>query len=259
MTQIEYARKKKITSLMRRVAKEEGLDAETIRSRVASGEIVIPASVNRKLKTPCGIGTGLRVKVNANIGTSKDRVQPRTEIRKLEACVACGADAVMDLSTGGNLRKIRRAILERSPVPVGTVPVYEAAVEAVKSKKTILKMTPGDMLKAIENQAKEGVDFATVHCGVTLEAIKRLRQEGRLAGVVSRGGAFLIEWMLHYKKENPLYENFDAILKIARRHDLTLSLGDGLRPGALADASDRAQFQELILLGELVERVIQSI
>ncbi len=253
MTQLEWARKNKITPAMRRVARAERVAPEAVRAGVADGVIVIPGNAGRRVKKPCGIGRGLRVKINANIGTSKDRPQLAPELAKLKACVECGADTVMDLSTGGDLRRIRRAILRRSSIPVGTVPIYEAAVDAARRKKSIVAMTAEEMLATIESQAVEGVDFVTVHTGVTRESIGRLKREGRLMGVVSRGGAFLVEWMLYHGKENPLYERFDRILAIARRHDLTLSLGDGLRPGALADAGDRGQFQELIILGEQVK------
>jgi phosphomethylpyrimidine synthase len=192
--------------------------------------------------------------VNANIGTSADFPDLEPELEKLQTAVDAGADAVMDLSTGGDITGIRKEVLARSPVQIGTVPMYEAAVAAIDRKGSIVDMTADDLFTAIERQAKEGVDFVTVHCGVTRETIGRLQKQGRLADVVSRGGAFLTCWMIANEEENPLYTRYDDLLAICREHDVTLSLGDGLRPGCLADATDRAQVQELIILGELVDR-----
>jgi len=254
MTQIEYAKKNKITPIMRKIAKLENLNPEYIRQGIASGTIVIPANKNHRLVSPCAIGKGLKTKVNANIGSSLERISLKEEIKKLDASVQANTDTIMDLSTGGDTGKIRREIIKKSPVPLGTVPIYEAAIKAVKQKKGIINMQEKDIFSTIETQAKEGVDFMTIHAGVTLETVGRIKNEGRLIDIVSRGGAFLTTWMLHNKKENPLYQNFDRVLEIAHNYDITLSLGDGMRPGSIADSTDRAQIQELILLGELARR-----
>jgi phosphomethylpyrimidine synthase len=208
----------------------------------------------RSLKKPCGIGAGLRVKVNANIGTSTQEVDFGAELKKLQVAEKSGADTVMDLSTGGDIDLLRQKILEESAVPLGTVPIYEAALKAGEEKGKIVKMSGDEMLAAIERQARQGVDFMTIHAGVNLRSLDALRAHPRLLGVVSRGGAFLLEWMIDNEKENPLYQRFDQILDLARRYEVTLSLGDGLRPGCLADATDRGQVQELIILGELAAR-----
>jgi phosphomethylpyrimidine synthase len=173
---------------------------------------------------------------------------------KLSAVEDAKADAVMDLSTGGDIQGVRKAILEASKLPVGTVPIYQAAVETASALGGIIHLTPDMLFSAVEKQAKEGVDFMTIHCGITLESLGRLRSQGRTTDIVSRGGAFLVSWMLYHQKENPFYEDFDRLLSIAREYDITLSLGDGLRPGSLADATDRAQIQELVVLGELTQR-----
>ncbi len=254
MTQLEKAREKKITSQMIRVAREESLSPEYIRDKVAQGRIVIPFNKLHKPKKVCGIGETLRTKVNANIGTSSDSGSLRVELKKLNISITSGADAVMDLSTGGNLKKIRRSLISRSILPLGSVPVYEAVITAVKRKGHISKMTEEDIILTFESHAKDGVDFATIHSGLTLETITRMRREGRHIDIVSRGGAFLAEWMILNRKENPLFSCFDRILKIARQYDVTLSLGDGMRPGSISDATDRAQIQELILLGELAKK-----
>lgn len=254
MTQLLAARRGEITAAMRRVAEKEKLPVEEILKKVAAGTVVIPANRNHGNLDPCGIGEGLRTKINANLGTSTAFPDIEGELTKLEAALKAGADAVMDLSTGGDLDGCRRAVIARSPVPVGTVPIYQAAVEAREKRGGIVRMTADDLFAVIEKQAADGVDFITVHCGLTLEAIGRLQRQGRVTDIVSRGGSFLAGWMLHNGRENPLYEHFDRLLEICLRYDVTLSLGDGLRPGCLADATDRAQIQELIVLGELVDR-----
>jgi len=258
MTQIESAKSGKITDEMKSVAEQEELSPEYIRSGIADGTIVIPHNTKRVGVKLCGIGTGLKTKINANLGTSSDEPDLENELRKLEVAVKHGADAVMDLSTGGDIDEIRRCILDESPVMVGSVPIYNAAVEAVKNEKSIVEMTPDDMFDAIERHVSDGIDFITVHCGTNLEVLGRLREQGRVADVVSRGGAFLIEWMIYNESENPLYEQFDRLLDIAKEYDVTLSLGDGLRPGCLADATDRPQIQELIILGELAARAYSA-
>lgn len=258
MTQLEAARQGKITPEMKRVAEKEGLDPEILRQRVAQGTVVIPANQNHTNLDPCGIGQGLRTKVNANIGTSTAYPDIEEELKKLEAALEAGADAVMDLSTGGDINACRRQVLARSRVAVGTVPIYQVTVEAQKRNGSMVEFTADDLFRVIEEQAADGVDFITVHCGVTLEVVERLRQEGRVADIVSRGGSFLVGWMLHHQEENPLYAQYDRLLEIAQRYDVTLSLGDGLRPGCLADATDRAQVQELLILGELVDRAREA-
>ncbi len=256
VTQREYARLGEITPAMRRVAEREGVPAETVRSGVAQGTIVIPANLNHRHADPVGIGQGLRTKVNANIGTSVEFPDVNREQEKLQVALEAGADTVMDLSTGraDEIDLCRRKILTQSSVPVGTVPIYQAAVEAIERRGTILEMTVDEIFETIERHAADGVDYLTVHCGVTRQAVERLRGEGRVTDVVSRGGSFLVAWMLHHDRENPLYENFDRLLEIAHRYDVTLSLGDGLRPGSIADATDRAQVEELLTLGELTDR-----
>jgi phosphomethylpyrimidine synthase len=254
MTQIELARKGIITPQMKQVALVEEIHEDYICENVAAGKVVIPANIHHPVAKTCGIGKGLTIKVNANIGTSSDASTLAIELEKLQVSIKYGADTVMDLSTGGDIRKVRRAILKESSVPIGTVPIYQAMVEAGQKYGPIVDATADDLFRAIEEQAKEGVDFITVHCGVTQAAIKALKSQRRVTDVVSRGGAFLLGWMIHNERENPLYENYDRLLEIALKYDVTLSLGDGMRPGSLADASDRPQIQELLTLGELVER-----
>ncbi|MGB9876254.1 MAG: phosphomethylpyrimidine synthase ThiC [bacterium] len=254
MTQLEKARKGIITDEMIAVAKEEGIEPEVVREKVASGRLVIPKNVLRGNTKVVGIGEGLRVKVNANIGTSPDLADISLEEQKLQSAVKAGADTVMDLSIGGDLKEIRKRILTHSPLPVGTVPIYQAAVETARRKGNITQMSVEDILKVVEEQAKEGVDFMTIHAGITLSTIEQLRKQGRVTGIVSRGGAFLLCWMWQNKKENPFYEYFDELLEILRKYDVTISIGDALRPGSIADASDRAQFQETIIQGELVQK-----
>jgi phosphomethylpyrimidine synthase len=254
MTQLELARKGAVSPQMKKVAETEGLGAEFIREGVAQGTIVIPANINHARLVPCGIGKGLSTKVNANIGTSSDFGNVDTELEKLHIAIDAGADTVMDLSTGGDISAIRRVIINTSSVAIGTVPIYQAGIEAIERHGAIVKTTADDIFGVIEEHARDGVDFATLHCGVTQAAIARLKQQRRVADVVSRGGAFLIGWMVYNERENPLYEQYDRLLEIAREYDVTLSLGDGLRPGSLADATDRAQIEELLTIGELVQR-----
>ncbi len=258
MTLREEASKGTITSLMEKVAAQEKVDSEYIRSGLASGEIVIPKNSKRSLEKPVAIGKRLRTKVNANVGTSTDYPSLEDELRKTEEAIEAGADTVMDLSTGGDLDEVRRAILKKCPVPVGTVPIYQAAIEAIRDEGALTKMSQDKVFKVIERQAEDGVDFMTVHCGVTRGTLERLRLEGRVTDIVSRGGAFLVTWMVANEKENPLYEQFDRLLELAKSYDITLSLGDGFRPGCLADATDRAQIYELIILGELAERAWEA-
>jgi phosphomethylpyrimidine synthase len=254
MTQLELAKEGTISPQMSLVAENEGVEAEFIRRGVAEGTMVIPANTNHTNLVPCGIGQGLKTKVNANIGTSSDFGNIDTELGKLQVAASGGADTVMDLSTGGDISAIRRAIIASSSVPIGTVPIYQAGIEAIDKRGAIVKMTVDDLFASLEAHARDGVDFITVHCGVTQSAVDCLKEQGRVADVVSRGGAFLIGWMLHNERENPLYEYYDRLLEIAKEFDVTLSLGDGMRPGCLADATDRAQVEELLVIGELVSR-----
>ncbi len=258
MTQLEQAINGVITDEVRYVASSEGRDVEFIRQGIADGRIVIPHNTNHHTKTYSGIGQGLRTKVNANIGTSPQHIEIDEEIKKAEVAIAAGADAIMDLSIAGNVREIRKTLLEKIAVPFGTVPIYEATLNAVERDGSIMAMTAEDIIEVITRQAEDGVDFITVHCGITREIIERLKQQGRCMDTVSRGGTFIVEWMLYHNKENPFYELFDNILSIAREYDVVLSLGDGLRPGCLMDATDRPQVQELIILGELAKRAYKA-
>ncbi|HXZ30447.1 MAG TPA: phosphomethylpyrimidine synthase ThiC [Dehalococcoidia bacterium] len=258
MTQLQLARQSIVSPQIRRVAESEAVETNCIIHGLVAGEIVIPANAAHTNLVPCGIGKGLRTKVNANIGTSSDSFDLNTELRKLRTAIDFGADTVMDLSTGGDISAIRSGIVSASSVPIGTVPIYQAGIEAIENRGAIVNMTVDDIFTVIEEHAKDGVDFITVHCGVTQASLARLKRQGRTTDIVSRGGAFLIGWMLHRDKENPLYQYYDRLLDLALEYDLTLSLGDGLRPGCLADATDRAQVQELIILGELVERAREA-
>jgi phosphomethylpyrimidine synthase len=245
---MHYARRGIVTEQMKAVAEKEQLESELVRREVAEGRLVIPTNVNHTNLDPIGIGTVASIKINANIGNSAVSSDIDTELCKLQVSINFGADTVMDLSSGGDIDAIRRAILKASPLPVGTVPIYQVAAEF----EHVEDMTVEDLFDIIEQQAKQGVDFMTVHCGLLQEHIPLTQQ--RVTGIVSRGGALLAQWMLHHKRQNPLCEHFDKLCDIARRYDVTLSLGDGLRPGCLADASDEAQFAELRTLGELTER-----
>jgi phosphomethylpyrimidine synthase len=255
MTQLEYARRGLITEKMKQAAAAEGVSPEFIRDGIGAGTIVICHNVRHANGTPLPVGAGLRTKVNANIGSSSDDTDMQKELEKARAAVKYGADALMDLSTGGPVDEIRRAIIAETSACIGSVPLYQAALDAVRvKKKAIVDMTLDDIFAGIIKHAEDGVDFITVHCGVTLGTVERMKNEGRLMDVVSRGGAFTIEWMRYNNRENPLFEHFDKLLEITREYDMTLSLGDGFRPGCLADATDRAQIHELILLGELTQR-----
>jgi phosphomethylpyrimidine synthase len=256
--QLTAAREGKTTQEMKRIAKDESVDVNALRENVAAGKTAVLANNRHKNFTPKGVGKGLSVKVNANIGTSPERVDIKEELKKLKMACDAGADAVMDLSTGGNLDEIRKIIMAEAGIPIGTVPIYQAAVETVKKKKPITRMEPDDIFEVIEKHGIDGVDFITVHCGVTQNSLARLKKQGRITDIVSRGGAFLAEWMIINKKENPLYEQFDRLIKIAKKYDMTLSLGDGLRPGCIADATDRGQIEELVILGELCAEALEN-
>ncbi len=254
MTQVLAAQAGKITPEMEFVAAGEKVDVEFIREGVASGTIVIPRNINRKEFSYCGIGRGLRIKVNALIGTSSNRDNLAMEETKLNFVEDSGCDAMMDLSTGGNIDGMRRLCLEKANIAVGSVPVYQAAIEAIEKRGAIVAMTADDMFEAVEKQAADGVDFMAIHSALNFSVVKRLQETGRVTDVVSRGGSFLTAWMLHNNRENPLYEQFDRLLEILKKYDVTLSLGDAIRPGSTADSLDAAQLQGLIVAGELVAR-----
>ena len=245
VTQMHYARKGVITPEMTYVAEREGLEPEMVRAEVARGRLIIPCNVNHTSLEPMGIGTVATVKINANIGNSAVTSDVEGELEKLKFALKYGADTVMDLSTGGNIDAIRRAIIAASPVPIGTVPIYQA----ITIVREVKDLTPDDMIDMIEHQAKQGVDYMTIHAGVLLEHLPLVQH--RITGIVSRGGALMAQWMLAHKKQNPLYTHFDKLCQIFRKYDVSFSLGDGLRPGCTADASDAAQFAELRTLGEL--------
>jgi len=254
MTQLEAAKKGIVSEEMKQCAKTEGVSPEFIRDGVKNGTIVVIRNNKHNAIAPLAVGKGLKTKINANIGTSKDRVDLDLELEKVKVSIAAGADTLMDLSTGGDIRKIRQTIIKASTLPIGTVPIYQAAADMVEAKKSIMDMTGNDMFRVIEENGEDGVDFITVHCGVTRRSVSCIEEEGRILGIVSRGGSITRNWMSFNDRENPLYEEYDRLLEIARRYDMVLSLGDGLRPGCLADATDRGQVQELILLGELAKR-----
>ena len=234
-------------------ARWEGVDPERLRKAVATGRAVIPRNPRHKGAIQCPIGQGMSVKINANIGTSPDSVDLETELEKARVAWKFGSDTIMDLSTGGNLKEIRRRLLKEVPLPLGTVPIYEVACRR-GGKGGMLGMTEDDVFKVIEEQARQGVDFMTVHCGVTRGSAEVLASNSRVTDVVSRGGAMLLNWMAHNGRENPLFERFDYLLELAKEHEVTLSLGDGFRPGCVADATDPAQVAELLVLGKLVKR-----
>jgi phosphomethylpyrimidine synthase len=249
-TQMHLARQGIITDQMKRVAEREELAPEVVRHEVARGRLVIPANVHHLAKRldPMGIGKVARVKINANIGNSAVTSDIAGELEKLHHAVHFGADTVMDLSTGGDIDAIRQAIVDASPVPIGTVPIYQAVTEVGK----VEDLSADDLLDMVEHQARQGVDYMTIHAGVLREHVPHAL--GRVTGIVSRGGSLHAYWMTAHNAQNPFYTHFDRLLEIARAYDVTLSLGDGLRPGSLADANDRAQFAELEVLGELTEK-----
>ncbi|MDP7263310.1 MAG: phosphomethylpyrimidine synthase ThiC, partial [Candidatus Woesearchaeota archaeon] len=245
MTQLSYAKEGKITKEMEYVASVENIDPHILRQNIAQGSVIIPANINHKNLKPVAIGKGVKTKVNANIGASKVRACVEEELEKIRLCIKYGADTVMDLSTGGNLNEIRESIINESTIPIGTVPAYQV----VEENQTIEDLKPEDWLDVIEQQAKQGIDFMTIHAGVLQKTLPLLRS--RLTGVVSRGGAILVKWMKANNKENPLYTQFEQICDIFEKYDVAFSLGDGLRPGSLHDATDKAQIAELKILGEL--------
>lgn len=259
MTIREDALSGESTGLFEKCAAQECVDVKTLMTGVAEGTIAIPKNIHHDFDKVMAIGKGLTTKINANIGSSRDIASLNEELDKLKTAVDAGTDTVMDLSMGGDLDEVRRGILQNCPVPLGTVPIYQAVAETVEQQgREIVEVTVDHIFKTIEKQAMDGVDFMTIHCGITRNLQERMLRQKRVMGVVSRGGSFLLEWMSHHKKENPLYEHFDDLLAILKEHEVTLSLGDGIRPGCLADATDRNQVQELVHLGELTERAWQA-
>ena len=241
-----------VTPLVKRIAEKERMSEEFVRNGIASGRIVVPCNPIHDPE-PGAVGEGMSIKVNVNLGTSRDMPDMGPELRKLDVALKYGADAVMDLSTGGDVDAIRKEILSRCPVMVGTVPIYQTGLIAAR-KDAVVEMTEDDIFNGIEKHAKDGMDFMTVHCGITRESVGWLKRSDRITDVVSRGGSFLTAWILHNEEENPLYKNFDYLLEMARKYEFTLSLGDGFRPGCIDDATDQAQITELMTLGHLVKR-----
>jgi len=235
------------------IARKERVAPAELKRNIAAGKVVVLRARGHAIE-PMAVGKGLTVKVNANIGTSPDASDLKHELAKLGAAVAAGADTVMDLSVGGDVDDVRRAVIAESPIPVGTVPLYQAALDARRKGKSFIKMSAREVLAGVEKHMRDGVDFVTVHCGINNGNLAKLNAAGRLCGVVSRGGSMTIEWMRRNRKENPLYELYDELLAMAKHYDCALSLGDGLRPGALADATDEPQVAELVTIGELVQR-----
>ncbi len=258
MTLIENAKKGKITSIFRTIAKEEGQLPEYIREGISNGTIVIPSNSKNPPRKAVGIGKGLRTKVNANIGTSPDIADIETEIKKARIADKYGSDTIMDLSTGGDLSNIRKKIREEFPGPLGTVPIYEIACRKAQKEIDFRDAGEEEIIDIIEEHARDGVDFVTVHCGVTRGVVDLLKSHGRVMDIVSRGGSILAAWMEYNKKENPLYTYFDRLIEIAREYDLVLSLGDGLRPGSIIDSTDKPQIEEMIVLGKLRDRALKA-
>ncbi len=251
---INDAKNGKITEEMKAVAREEGVTPEFVRMGIASGKIVIPISPYRETR-PVGIGKGLRTKVNATVGTSSDIVDLDMEIRKTRAAEEAGADTLMELSTGGDFAEIRKMVIENTSLSVGSVPLYQAFIEAIRKYGAGVDMTEDDLFRAHEEQARAGTNFMAIHTGINSICVERLkRQGGRFGGLCSRGGAFMVAWMLHNEKENPLYSEFDYLLEILKEHEVTLSTGNGMRAGAVHDATDRVQIQELIINSELADQ-----
>lgn len=248
-----------VTPEIKVAAEYEGMDPEKLRKMVAEGTAVVPKNVNHEFTRIRGVGQGLKVKVNVNLGTSADCIEIDEELEKLRVSVEYGADAVMDLSTGGDVWDIRKTIIKASDVMIGTVPIYQAGIlKARDPGEAVVTMSEDDMFNAIEQHGKDGVDFITVHSGINRDSIQKLKNSPRVTGMVSRGGSFLAAWMLHNDAENPLYANYDYLLELAQEYEMTLSLGDGMRPGGIADSTDRAQVEELITLGELVDRAREA-
>jgi phosphomethylpyrimidine synthase len=255
-TIMEEARRGVVSPLIKEIARKEKVSEEFVRNGIASGRICVPHNPIHD-PVPAAIGEGMSVKINVNLGTSRDMVDVEQESEKLKVALKYGADAVMDLSTGGDIDAIRARLLKECPVMMGSVPIYETGVLAAR-KNAIVEMTEDDIFSGIEKHAKDGMDFMTVHCGITKETVQWLKKCDRITDVVSRGGSFLTAWILHNEQENPLYKNFDYLLELAREYEFTLSLGDGFRPGCIDDASDQAQLSELMTLGHLVQRAREA-
>lgn len=253
MTQLGYAKKDIITKEMEFVANSEEIAPELVKNEIKKGRLIIPANINHKHLKPIGIGIATRTKINANIGSSSIEKCVENEIIKTQTAIKYGADTIMDLSTGGNLDEIRSSVIANSPAPIGTVPMYQILHDL---KDDILNLNIKTMLSTLEKQAKQGVDYFTIHCGFLSKHIPYIAK--RKMGIVSRGGSLMASWMIHHKKQNPFYAAFDEILAICKEYDVSLSLGDSLRPGCLYDASDEAQFSELKILGELAQRANES-
>ncbi|MDF1556839.1 MAG: phosphomethylpyrimidine synthase ThiC [ANME-2 cluster archaeon] len=249
-TTMEYARQGHITPGIKNVACLEGLEPARLVKLISHGKVVIPKNILRGNISSMAVGECTSTKVNANVGTSRAHVDVKEEVHKARTAVQYGADTVMDLSTGSQIDSVRRRLLKEIDAPIGTVPIYQAA----STCSSVLDMTTDDMFNAVQRHVEDGVDFITIHAGVTQQAVEHLRSEGRILDIVSRGGSFLAAWMLHHGCENPYYAEFDYLLDIVKEYDVTLSLGDGMRPGCIADASDRCMFEEVITLGELVQR-----
>ncbi len=257
MSLIREAQNGQITEEMKTVAKVEGVDPEFVRKGVASGRIVIPVSPYRETMS-CGVGKGMRTKVNASVGTSSDIVDIDQEVRKTEVAEKAGADTIMELSTGGDLVEVRKRVIAATSLSVGSVPLYQAFIEAIEKNGAVVNMNPDDLFRITAEQAKLGTNFMAIHTGINLLTVERLKNQGRYGGLVSRGGAFMTAWMLHNEKENPLYSEFDYLLEIMLEHEVTLSMGNGMRAGAVHDATDRAGIQELIMHAELGDRAYDA-
>lgn len=250
-TQLLAARAGVVTEQMRLVAEKEGQTAESVRERVAAGTVVIPANVGHRALRAVGIGAGLRTKINANLGISKDCRDTGTELKKVEAALRYGADAIMDLSSYGQTAEFRKALVDSCPVPLGTVPMYDViGMHGVG----LLHLSADDLFSTVARHIDDGIDFLTIHAGITRSSVARLKERGRLTNVVSRGGSMLFAWMAAREEENPFFARYDELLDLCREKDVTLSLGDALRPGSLRDATDGLQVSELIVLGDLAER-----
>ena len=258
MTQLAWAREGLITPAMEAAAAHEHMSAEDLRAKIASGEVVLPSHKHYPKRIPYAVGKGLSTKVNANIGTSEAYPDVEPELDKLAVALKAGAHSIMDLSTGGDVDGVRRRIIAESSVMVGTVPIYQVLVDATRHGKNVTGITADDIFAGVKKHCRDGADFITVHCGVTLETLAALADKPRVMGIVSRGGSFMAAWMRHHQAENPLYAQYDRLLAIAKEYDVTLSLGDGLRPGCLADATDVAQLTELMALGSLVKRAREA-
>jgi phosphomethylpyrimidine synthase len=243
-----------IDSDIKRVAQGEGVSPDFVKQGVEKGTVVILKNKVHDWAQPVGVGKGLRTKINVNLGTSPDHVDFDLEIKKVKTSMELGADTVMDLSTGGEIRDLRISVLKAAKIPVGTVPIYETVCKLAQNGKTLVEMTKDSLFSVIEDHLKSGVDFLTVHCGLTRRALPIIDEKKRTTGIVSRGGSFLYRWMKHNDQENPLYEYYDELLDMTKEYNATLSLGDGLRPGSIADSTDRTQVEELLILGELVDR-----